>query len=78
MIIFDNCPICWCNLEAMDAQRTECPGCSTITEAESKERVSDKIKLKSKNLKQYQNSPGYKGSVHSSRGGRGFRNADGC
>ena len=60
MIIFDNCPICWCNLEAMDAQRIECPECSTITEAESKERVSDKMKLISKDLKQYQYSPGYK------------------
>ena len=60
MIRFDSCPICWCNLEAMDAQRIECPECSTISEEERKERVSDKMTLVSKELKEYRYSSGYK------------------
>ena len=57
---FDSCPICWCNLEAMDAQRIDCNGCSTISEAESKERVAERIRLTSKSLKEYRYSTGYK------------------
>ena len=60
MISFDSCPICWSNLEAMDAQRIDCPGCSTIPEAESKGRVSERMKLISKTLKEYRYSAGYK------------------
>ena len=60
MISFDNCPICWCNLEAIDAQRIECPECSNISEEESKEQVSDKMKLTCKELNEYRYSSGYK------------------
>ena len=44
---FDSCPICYTNLEPMDAQRIDCPGCTSISELETKERVSEKIKLSS-------------------------------
>ena len=57
---FDNCPICYANLEPMDAQRIECPECSNISEEESKERVSDKMELASKELNEYRYSSGYK------------------
>ena len=36
---FDSCPICYANLEPMDAQRIECPECSNISEEESKEKT---------------------------------------
>ena len=57
---FDNCPICWCNLEAMNAQRIVCPGCSSISEEEAKERVADRMALISKEFNNYRYSSGYK------------------
>ena len=60
MIRFDNCPICYCNLEAIDAQRFECPGCALINEDEHKERISEKMELLECNLNVYKFSPGYK------------------
>ena len=57
---FDTCHKCYCNLEAMDAQRFECSGCATISEAEQKDRVSEKMQLTECELQQYTYSAGYK------------------
>ena len=45
MVKFDNCPICYSNLEAMDAQRFDCSGCALMSEDEHKERISEKMEL---------------------------------
>ena len=60
MMRFDNCPICYTNLEPMDAQRFDCPGCALMSEDNHKERISEKMKLLECNPTQYKYSPGYK------------------
>ena len=45
MVRFDNCPICYTNLEPMDAQRFDCPGCAIMSEDDHKGRISEKMKL---------------------------------
>lgn len=60
MECFDNCPLCWCNLEATDAQRIDCPGCALMGEEEKKERVAESMVLKSKEFNVYLYSSGYK------------------
>ena len=57
---FDNCPICFCNLELSDAQRIECPGCSLIDESEYKDRITENMKLVACSLNEYQYSSGYR------------------
>ena len=57
---FDNCPICYCNLEPMDAQRIDCPGCSTMDESEHKDRISENMKLISCSINKYEYSSGYR------------------
>ena len=69
---FDSCPICWCNLEAMDAQRIDCPGCSIIDEEEAKIRIAERMHLKTKELKEYRYSSGYKLLFLSEEDGKEF------
>ena len=57
---FDNCPICFCDLELMDAQRIDCPGCSTMDESEHKDRISENMKLISCSINKYEYSSGYR------------------
>ena len=61
----DNCPVCYSSLEAINAQRIECLGCSTIPEAEHSRRVNTQMKLVSYSLKEYQNSKGYRLELYS-------------
>ena len=56
---FDNCPICFCNLEPMDAQRIDCPGCSLMDESEHKDRISENMLLKTYDIIEYKYSSGY-------------------
>ncbi len=58
--MIDNCPICYSSLEAIDAQRMECEGCSLIPENERKTRINVEMKLTSCTFKQYLHSVGYK------------------
>ncbi len=56
----DNCPVCYNNVEATDAQRIDCHGCSTMPESLHKLRVNARFKLKSCVQEQFQYSSGYK------------------
>ena len=56
---FDNCPICYCNLEPMDAQRIDCPECSMIDKSEHKDRISEIMTLVSCRINEYKYSSGY-------------------
>ena len=69
---FDNCPICWCNLEAMNAQRIDCPGCSIIDEDEAKIRVNTEMTLTAKEVNQYRYSSGYKLTFSSKEDGKEY------
>ena len=60
VIGFDNCSKCFCNLEPMDAQRFDCPGCSMMDESEHKDRISENMKLLSYSINNYAYSPGYR------------------
>ena len=60
VIRFDNCPICFCNLEPIDAQRIDCPGCSTMDESEHRDRICDNMILMSYTLNEYKYSSGYR------------------
>ena len=60
MMRFDNCPICYTNLEPIDAQRFDCPGCALMSDDNHKERISEKMKLLECTPTQYKYSSGYK------------------
>ena len=57
---FDNCPICFCNLEPMDAQRIDCPACSMIDKSEHKERIYENMTLVSCRINDYKYSSGFR------------------
>ena len=68
----DNCPVCYSSLEAMDAQRIMCLGCSAIPEAEHSKRVNAQMKLVSFNLNEYESSKSYKLKLYFSDGDKTF------
>ncbi|MCP4259869.1 MAG: hypothetical protein GY774_20510, partial [Planctomycetes bacterium] len=55
----DSCPVCYSNLPAIDAQRWECQGCSTMNEEQHKLRINKGMKLTAKSVKNYRYGPGY-------------------
>ena len=56
----DSCPVCYNYLEAIDARRTDCHGCSSMPDSACKLRVNARYKLKSKTIESYRYSSGYK------------------
>ncbi len=58
--MIDSCPICYNNLEAIDAQRLDCTACSIIPQDEQKTRVNCRMRLMSKNMQQYMYSKGFR------------------
>jgi hypothetical protein len=54
----DNCPVCYASLEAINAQRLECTGCSLIPPEDRKIRLNMKMMLRSRESKQYMYSTG--------------------
>ena len=57
---FDSCPLCFCSLEPIDAQRIDCPGCGTMDESECKDRICENMKLVSCTINNYKYSSGYR------------------
>ena len=60
----DTCPVCFAYLEAADAQRMDCPGCSTVPETDHKIRLNVEMKLTSCDPKEYLHTIGYRLTLH--------------
>ena len=56
--LIDSCQICHTFMEALDAQRIECEGCSSIPKDQHKTRINAMMKLISLEPKQYMYSTG--------------------
>ena len=54
----DHCPVCYNALEATDAQRFECDGCSLYPESERKVRINKPMKVMSLTTELYAHSSG--------------------
>ena len=50
----DLCPICFCFLEQINAQRMDCQYCSTYAAEQYKERINQSLKLVSNSTENYQ------------------------
>lgn len=54
----DNCPICWNGLEAIETQRMDCFGCSSLPDGSSKTRMREKMTLLANKEEEFKFSKG--------------------